>query len=197
MPNNYKSILSQSIAEFKEKNSKFIAYAFPFNKLELLKFHISELKKNHPKASHYCYAYRIGYDKNNFRVNDDGEPSGTAGKPILSQIDSFEITNVLIIVIRYFGGIQLGASGLTSAYKRAAKECLSIAKIEEFEISARLIINVSYEYFPKVIEELKKHKAIIIDKKIGNETEILIELGISKLDTLKNLINNYSTFKQI
>jgi uncharacterized YigZ family protein len=113
----YKTINQPASAEFKDRGSKFIAFAFPVETPDDFKNHLQQLKKEHPKAVHHCFAYRIGTDGNNFRVSDDGEPSGTAGKPILGQIDSKEVTNVAVIVVRYFGGSLLGVPGLINAYK--------------------------------------------------------------------------------
>src|SRR5690606_2431913 len=117
-------------AEFKDRGSKFLAYAFPINDEQELKGKLKELKALHPKAGHHCYAYRLGLDGNQYRANDDGEPSGSAGKPILGQIDSAGVTNVLVVVVRYFGGTLLGVPGLINAYKTATAEALShVAKI--------------------------------------------------------------------
>ena len=113
----YYTIEKPSVAEFKDRGSKFIAYAFPITDVIEFKEKLSALKKEHPKAVHHCFAYRMGLDGINFRVSDDGEPSGTAGRPILGQIDSKQITNVLIVVVRYFGGTLLGVPGLINAYK--------------------------------------------------------------------------------
>src|SRR3982751_2639344 len=115
----YNTITQSSTAEFKDRGSKFIAYAFPVGTADDFKKQLQLLKKEHPKAAHHCFAYRIGSDGNNFRISDDGEPSGTAGRPILGQIDSKGLTNVLVIVVRYFGGTLLGVPGLIKAYKTA------------------------------------------------------------------------------
>ena len=116
----YFTIESNGIAEFKDRGSRFVAYSFPFNNSGDLKKHLQYLKKQHPKASHYCFAYRSGIEGNNFRSGDDGEPSGTAGKIILGQIDSKELTDILLVVVRYFGGTLLGKTGLINAYKTAS-----------------------------------------------------------------------------
>ena len=116
----YQTVTQNAIAEFKDRGSKFMAYVFPVITIDECKKYLQELKKEHPKAVHHCLAYRLGLDGNIFRVSDDGEPSGTAGKPILNQIDSKELTNVVVIVVRYFGGTLLGVPGLINAYKTAA-----------------------------------------------------------------------------
>src|SRR5690349_11582622 len=119
-PHFYNTIERPAVAELKERGSRFIAYAYPVSTVEAVKKQLESLKKEHPKANHHCFAYRLGLDNNVFRVSDDGEPSGTAGKPILGQIDSKQLTDTLIIVVRYFGGTLLGVPGLIHAYKSAA-----------------------------------------------------------------------------
>ena len=126
-PDFYNTIEKPATAEFKDRGSKFLAYVYPVQLIEEFKIRLADLKKEHPKAVHHCFAYRLGTDKNNFRVSDDGEPSGTAGRPILGQIDSKELTNVVIIVVRYFGGTLLGVPGLINAYKTSASMVLQTA----------------------------------------------------------------------
>ena len=126
----YKTILEPSEEVlFKEKNSKFFGYAFPILNEEDVKVHLEQLKKQHFSARHWCYAYQIGTEKITFRANDDGEPNNSAGMPIYGQIQSFEVTNILIVVVRYFGGVKLGVGGLISAYKTAAQMSLENAQI--------------------------------------------------------------------
>ena len=121
----YQTIRGESNGEFRDRGSKFIAYAYPVYTEEEWQEKLEAVRKAHPKARHHCYAYRLGLDGHNFRANDDGEPSGTAGRPILGQIDSFGLVNVIVIVVRYFGGTLLGASGLITAYKNSAADALS------------------------------------------------------------------------
>lgn len=125
----YSTIEKPSIAEFKDRGSRFIAYAFPVSDVSDFKEKLGKIKKEHPKATHHCFAYRIGPDRSVYRASDDGEPSGTAGKPILGQIDSKQLTDVLIIVVRYFGGTLLGAGGLINAYKSAASLALQVTPL--------------------------------------------------------------------
>src|SRR5881392_830785 len=125
----YNTIAQSSTAEFKDRGSKFIAYAFPLDTVDEFKKQLQLLKKEHPKAVHHCFAYRIGTDGNNFRSSDDGEPSGTAGKPILGQMDSKDLTNTAIVVVRYFGGTLLGIPGLINAYKTSASFALQLNPI--------------------------------------------------------------------
>ena len=121
----YTTLEKSGTAEFRERGSKFIGYAFPVQTAEQFKADLLDIKKEHPKANHHCFAYRLGLDGNNFRVNDDGEPSGTAGKPILGQIDSKELTNVGIVVVRYFGGTLLGVPGLINAWVWSARALIN------------------------------------------------------------------------
>jgi uncharacterized YigZ family protein len=139
-PDFYQTIEKTAVAEFKDRGSQFIAYTFPIADIAQFKTNLTSIKKEHPKATHHCFAYRLGLDGNTFRVSDDGEPSGSAGRPILGQIDSRQLTNVLVIVVRYFGGTLLGVPGLINAYKTAASLSLQITPAirKAIEISFRL-----------------------------------------------------------
>ena len=140
----YNTIEKPSTAEFKDRGSKFLAYAFPINNVNDFKKHLQHLKKEHPKAVHHCFAYRLGLDGNNFRVSDDGEPGGTAGKPILGQIDSKEVTNILVVVVRYFGGTLLGVPGLINAYKTAASLALQLTPIVQKQVQIDYVLQFDY-----------------------------------------------------
>ncbi len=157
----YKTITEPSYAEFKDRGSKFHGYAYPINTVEDVKQYLQALKKEHPKAVHHCYAYRIGTDGLQFRANDDGEPSGSAGRPILGQIDSAEITNVLIVVVRYFGGTLLGVPGLINAYKTAAADSIAQAIITEKNIEHRVVLEYDYSIMNEVLQVLKQNDATI------------------------------------
>jgi uncharacterized YigZ family protein len=141
---SYNTIDETAVTEYKDRGSKFIAYAFPLVSTEDFKIVMNELKKDHPKATHHCFAYRIGTDGNTFRVSDAGEPSGTAGKPILGQIDSKNLTNILVIVVRYFGGTLLGVPGLIHAYKTAAALVLQLTPIVQKSIEK--IYDLQFDY---------------------------------------------------
>jgi len=140
----YYTIEKTSTAEFKDRGSKFIAYACPVKSVAEFKDRLGEIKKEHSKATHHCFAYRIGLDGNSFRVSDDGEPSGTAGRPILGQIDSKGLVNVLIVVLRYFGGTLLGVPGLINAYKSAASLALQMTPLAQKQIEA--VYRVQFDY---------------------------------------------------
>src|SRR4051812_32495746 len=148
---SYNTIERPSQAEFKDKGSRFIAYAYPLQKVDDFKKILQDLKKDHPKAVHHCFAYRIGTDGNTFRVSDDGEPSGTAGKQILGQIDSKKITNVLVVVVRYFGGTLLGVPGLINAYKTASSFALQLSPTVQKAIEKEYTIQFDYTQVNEVM----------------------------------------------
>jgi uncharacterized YigZ family protein len=162
----YLTIDKPATAEFKDRGSKFIAYAFPATDADIFKKQLAILKKEHPKAVHHCFAYRLGIDGNNFRVSDDGEPSGTAGRPILGQIDSKELTDVAIIVVRYFGGTLLGVPGLINAYKTAAALALQIVPAIQKQIEASYKIQFDYTQMNEVMLVLKQHHCTIINQEL-------------------------------
>jgi uncharacterized YigZ family protein len=186
----YKTISIQNQIETKEKSSKFIACIFPIQNEQDAKANIDELWKQDNKATHVCYAYRLGFDKNNYRANDDGEPNGTAGKPILGQIDSNELTNVLIAVVRYYGGTKLGVSGLIQAYKEAAFEVISISKIEEKDIVEVYQIEFPTIAYNDMMAFLKKYKAIVMQQNFDNECLLIISLNKKDKDSFFSAIND-------
>lgn len=151
----YYTIQSRSEGLFKDKGSKFIGLAFPISSEEELKKHLAELRNAHPSARHICYAFRINPEKEYWRTNDDGEPSSSAGKPILGQIRSYDLQNVLVAVVRYFGGTLLGVPGLIHAYKTAAGEALSAATVIMKTITRPLLLSVPYEQTGEVMKWVK------------------------------------------
>ena len=197
----YKAIdqLTEGIL-FKEKNSKFFGYAFPVTKTDEIKIYIEQLKKQHFGAVHFCYAYQIGSEKIEFRVNDDGEPSNSAGIPIYGQIQSFGVTNILIVVLRFFGGTKLGVGGLITAYKTTAQLVLENASIIEKTIDIHFKITFDYKNMNKVMRVIKEKQLDIRSQKMKENCEIIIvtrkknaeqtfdifnslfEISISKLD---------------
>ena len=158
----YKTIEQPAIAEFKDRGSKFTAYAYPIETVDDFKKHLQNLKKEHPKAEHHCFAYRIGTNGNNFRVSDDGEPSGTAGKPILGQIDSKEVTNICIIVVRYFGGSLLGVPGLINAYKTVSSLVLQVTPVIPKQIEVKYLVHFDYTQVNEVMMVMKQCNCSII-----------------------------------
>ena len=159
---------------FKEKSSKFFGYAYPIESEEEVKPLIDILRKQHPHAVHYCYAYQIGTEKISYRANDDGEPSNTAGAPIYGQIQSFGLTNVLLVVVRIFGGIKLGVGGLITAYKTTAQMVLEDAEIIEKTIDIHFLISFDYKNMNKVMRVIKEKKLDIV-----NQTMEIEDTGIA------------------
>jgi uncharacterized YigZ family protein len=189
----YYCIDRQASEEFKDRGSKFLAFAFPIETADDFKKQLQALKKEHPKAVHHCFAYRIGITGDNFRVSDDGEPSGTAGKPILGQIDSRKLTNTAIIVVRYFGGTLLGVPGLINAYKTAAALVLQTLPIVQKQIEVKYAIHFDYTQANDIIQVLKQGNCSILRQDL--QLFSLIEAGIpgnrleEVLHRLKNLRN--------
>lgn len=158
LDDTYKTIEKPSEGLFKDKGSKFIAYAYPVSEEESVKSIIQSLKKEHYNARHHCYAYRFGYRGQTFRVNDDGEPSGTAGRPIYGQILSNNLTNILIVVVRYFGGTLLGVSGLINAYKSAASDVISNSTIITKVVKEKLSLEFDYVIQNQIMKVVKDHQ---------------------------------------
>lgn len=144
---------------YKEKGSKFLSFLYPVSSVDEVKEYLTQLKKKYYDATHHCYAYIIGYDKEIFRMNDDGEPSSTAGKPIYGQLQSNDLTNVLLVVVRYFGGTKLGVSGLIKAYKESSAECIALAQIVEKQVKNKYNIYFAYEDMNVVMNILKQNNA--------------------------------------
>jgi uncharacterized YigZ family protein len=155
----YRTIAAPAEGLFKDRGSRFLAFAFPVTTEDEIKIHLERLRKEHFGANHHCYAWRLGDDKQSFRANDDGEPSGTAGRPILGQLQSFDLTNVAVIVVRYFGGTLLGAGGLVQAYKQSAAEALKAATIIEKHITEVYALHFSYDAMNAVMKLLKEFEA--------------------------------------
>ena len=170
---------------FNEKSSKFFGYAFPIQSEEEVKPIIEQLRKLHPHAVHYCYAYQIGTEKISYRANDDGEPSNTAGAPIYGQIQSFGLTNVLLVVVRIFGGIKLGVGGLISAYKTTAQLVLEEAEIIEKTIDISFLISFDYKNMNKVMRVIKEKKLDIVSQTMELEEDSGIALGKIEIKTRK------------
>jgi uncharacterized YigZ family protein len=176
---------------YKEKNSKFFGYAFPVANEEDVKKNIDYLKKQHGSARHWCYAYQISTPTIHYRVNDDGEPNNSAGMPIYGQILSFEVTNVLVVVVRYFGGVKLGVSGLITAYKTAAQMALGNARLIEKTIDVHFILRFDYKNMNKVMRIIKEKNLNIVMQKM--EESCQIEISTRK----KNAKNVFDVFESI
>ncbi len=174
----YQTLKSPIQAEFKDKGSRFLAFAYPVRTAEQVKKHVDDLRQEHHKARHWCYAYRFGVDGNQFRANDDGEPSGSAGRPILGQIDSFELTDVLVVVVRYFGGTLLGVPGLIHAYKTSTQMALENAQIIEKNIEKTVWIRCEYPYLNEAIRIAKNHQAEIIEQDLQLDCRLTVRIPL-------------------
>lgn len=176
MTDSYLTIADRSTGEYSEKRSKFLAFAFHVESTDEVKSLVQQYSKEYYDARHVCYAYMLGYQREHFRAVDNGEPSGTAGKPILGQINKFELTNVLVIVVRYFGGIKLGTSGLTNAYKLATSEALQNANIEERTIDTKIKVTFEYPQMNDVMRVIKDLNPTILNQQM--DVNCIFELSI-------------------
>ena len=186
----YNTIEQPSQAEYKDRGSKFMAYAFAVNSPEEFKKHLQQLKKQHPKAAHFCFAYRVGLDGNQFRVSDDGEPAGTAGKPILGQIDSKEVTNISIIVVRYFGGTLLGVPGLINAYKMAALLVLQVVPIVQKPVMIHYDLQFDYTQLNDIMIIIKQLQCVITKQETQLFCVMIVCLPKSRREEFEYRIKN-------
>ena len=184
---HYFSIDKPAVAEFKDRGSKFIAYAFPIKAPSDFKQHLKELKKEHSKAVHHCFVYRLGFDVNNFRANDDGEPSGTAGKPILGQIDSQSLTDILVVVVRYFGGTLLGIPGLINAYKTATALVLQLTPIVRKQIEKTYSLHFDYTQMNEVMTIIKQFNCAVVQQEMQLFCKIIIGIPAKHLTEVLHL----------
>ena len=188
----YKTIAKPAKGElFKDKNSKFYGFAFPVTNEAQIKTHLEDLKKEHYSARHWCYAYQIGTETIKYRANDDGEPNNSAGMPIYGQIQSFEVTNILIVVIRYYGGVKLGVGGLINAYRTGAQLALEASKIVERTINKEFQLKFEYKNMSKVMRLLKENDVEITKQTL--ELNCLLEISVRKSNGLKvfDLFNQF------
>ncbi len=174
---------------FKDKNSKFFGYAFPVLNKDVVKLHLEHLKKEHHSARHWCYAYQIGTETMSYRANDDGEPSNSAGMPIYGQIQSFDVTNILIVVVRYFGGVKLGVGGLINAYKTAAQMILEASTIIEKTINIDYLISFDYKNMNTVMRVIKEKSLNIIDQKLEMDCKITISVRKKEAESVFGIFN--------
>lgn len=186
MNHTYKTIQSPSEGIFKDKGSKFLAFAFPVSSLDEIKEILTDYKKRYFDARHVCYAYMLGSERTEFRSNDDGEPSGTAGRPILGQINSNELTDILLIVVRYFGGVLLGTGGLVQAYKLAANDAINNAEIIEKTVYKELNIEFAYERINDVMQAIRTVDCKVKYQNFDNICMIKLEVCITDYDILQS-----------
>jgi uncharacterized YigZ family protein len=174
--NDFKTILHKSTGEFRDRGSKFIGYAYPVVSVKQVKEIVNAIKKEHPKANHHCYAFRLGPGKNIYRFSDDREPSGSAGKPIFGVIQSNDLTDILIIVVRYFGGTLLGVSGLINAYRSAAKEAIDKSEIVTKAVVERYELEFTFDFINEVKLAIRSVKAVILNQEIADKCLIAVEV---------------------
>lgn len=187
----YKTIASASEEVlYKEKNSKFFGYAFPVSTEEEVKEIITQLKKEHHSARHWCYAFQFGTETIYYRANDDGEPNNSAGMPIYGQIQSFDVTNILIVVVRYFGGVKLGVGGLITAYKTAAQMALEVSEIIKKTIDKHFLIKFDYQNMNKVMRVIKEKNLDIVSQKMELSCEIEIAIRKKNAETIFDIFEN-------
>lgn len=183
MLTEYRTIAGEARGEFKDKGSRFLAFAYPMAQLESLKPYLEPLQKEHHKAVHHCYAYRLGTDGLQFRANDDGEPSGSAGRPILGQIDSAELTDILVIVVRYFGGTLLGVPGLIHAYKTATSDALQAAEIITKPIEKTVYLQCEYADLSETLRIAKQHQAHVVHQDLQLTCALVISIPLAQYAT--------------
>lgn len=189
----YRTITALSEGIYTEKRSKFIAIALPVRTLEEVKLHLETYQKKYYDARHVCYAYMLGHERLNFRANDNGEPSGTAGKPILGQINSNELTDILIIVVRYFGGIKLGTSGLIVAYKAAAAEAISNATIIEKTVDDDVTVAFEYPFMNDIMRIVKEDEPEILEQSYDMDCLMKLRIRRSMMPKLRARLEKVET----
>lgn len=190
MIENYKTISKVVTTEFKDRGSRFLGFAFPANSAEEFKKELKRLKAEHPKANHHCFAYRLGLDENNFRSSDDGEPAGTAGKPILGQIDSKSLTDTAVVIVRYFGGTLLGIPGLIAAYKTTASLLLQVSHVIIKNVTKDCMIHFGHGEMNEVLSIVKKLNIEILTKEINLFCTFHCRVDIGKIEHFENFIKN-------
>jgi len=191
MTDTYKTIEKPSEEVlFKEKNSKFFGYAFPVQSENEVKEFLDQLKKQHYTARHWCYAYQIGTKTMIYRANDDGEPNNSAGMPIYGQIQSFDVTNVLVVVVRYFGGVKLGVGGLVTAYKTGAQMALEAAEIVEKTINTYFFIRFDYKNMNKVMRVIKEKNLNVVNQVLELDCLIEISCRLTQKEKIFNTFNH-------
>ena len=191
----YRTIEGRVETVFTEKRSKFIAIALPVRTIEDVKNHLGEFQKKYYDARHVCYAYMLGADRENFRANDNGEPSGTAGKPILGQINSNELTDVLIVVVRYFGGVKLGTSGLILAYRAAAAQAIAEAVIVEKTVDEEVGVSFEYPFMNDVMRIVKEEQPDILEQSYDMDCLMRLRIRKAKMPRLRSRLEKVETLR--
>ncbi|WP_426588021.1 IMPACT family protein [Mucilaginibacter sp. R-33] len=188
----YKTIENPAEGVFRDRGSKFLAYAYPISSENDIKAIVARLKSEHPKANHHCWAMRLTIDRSVFRVNDDGEPSGTAGRPILNTLLSKDLTNLLVVVVRYFGGTLLGVPGLINAYKAATEEALNQAVIISKTVNDVYTVSFNYLQMNDVMRIIKEENLIILDQLFDNDCSIQLSIRKTQVEQALFKLNKVS-----
>lgn len=191
----YKTIAELSEGIYNEKRSKFLAFAIPVRSVEEVKAHLEVYQKKYYDARHVCYAYMLGHQRTDFRANDNGEPSGTAGKPILGQINSNELTDILIVVVRYFGGIKLGTSGLIVAYKAAAAEAIAAATVVEKTVDDEVAFMFEYPFMNDVMRVVKEESPEIVSQSYDMDCSMKLRIRRSLMPRLRERLSKVETLR--
>lgn len=189
----YRTIKAASEGAYSEKRSKFLAFAMPVRSVEEVKQIVAEYQKKYYDARHVCYAYMLGAERKEFRANDNGEPSGTAGKPILGQINSNELTDILIVVVRYFGGVKLGTSGLIVAYRLAAAEAIAAAEIVEKTVDEDVTFHFEYSFMNDVMRIVKEEEPQIVVQDFDNDCTMTLRIRKDSMPRLKARLEKVSS----
>ena len=193
MDDTFKTIAAPAEGTYSEKRSKFLAFAIPVRTLDEVKELVKEYQKKYYDARHACYAYMLGHERKDFRANDNGEPSGTAGKPILGQINSNELTDILIIVVRYFGGIKLGTSGLIGAYKTAAADAIANATIIEKTVDDDVTVFFEYPFLNDVMRIVKEEEPQVVEQMFEMDCKMTLRIRLSKMGRLRSRLEKVET----
>ena len=195
MEDTYKTIEGQSESVYTEKRSKFIAIAIPVRTLAEIKQYLEEYQKKYYDARHVCYAYMLGAERKDFRANDNGEPSGTAGKPILGQINSNELTDILVIVVRYFGGIKLGTSGLIVAYRTAAAQAIAEATVIEKTVDQDVMVAFEYPFMNDVMRIVKEEEPEMLEQSYDMDCRMTLRIRKSAMPKLRARLEKVETLR--
>lgn len=195
MQDSFRTISQSSEGIYTEKRSKFLAFAIPVENVEEIKDIVAQYQKKYYDARHVCYAYMLGAERTEFRANDNGEPSGTAGKPILGQINSNELTNILIIVVRYFGGIKLGTSGLIVAYKQAAAEAIAAAEIIEKTVDTDITFLFEYPFMNDVMRIVKEENPQIVNQGYDSDCSMTLRTRKGNMPKLISRLEKVETLR--
>jgi uncharacterized YigZ family protein len=190
LSDNYLTIAGPSEGLYKDKGSKFLSFAFPVSSEDEIKALLACIRKEHFSARHCCFAWCLGTEEGRFRVNDDGEPSGTAGRPIYGQIQSFKLTNILVVVVRYFGGTLLGVGGLIQAYKKAALDAINHAEIKTRTVKHLIEVNFEYIAMNALMQLIKEEQLEIVDSQYDLHSFIRLKVRSAKLEAIKMKVNN-------